>query len=109
MGVGGFARLDQPWNLYRWSLPGGVPQPLLRDVGDPLGLAIAPDGRWLALGATRHGRRFGLWLVNTADGSADRLAFGKLGDPSFSPDGRHLAVLLFNDADHGELYAFDLP
>jgi hypothetical protein len=108
MGVGGFARLDQPWNLYRWSPPRGAPQILLRDLGDPLGLAIAPDGRSLALGAA-HAGRFGLWLVNTADGSADRLASGKLGDLSFSPDGRHLVALLTKDADHAEMYVFDLP
>jgi WD40-like Beta Propeller Repeat len=108
MGVGGFARLDQPWDLYRWSPPGESPQALVRGLNDPLGLAIAPDGRSLALGAKR-GRRFGLWLVNTADGSVDRLASGEFGDPSFSADGRHLVALLSKGPDHAELYVFDLP
>jgi hypothetical protein len=108
MGVSGFARLDQPWSLYRWSPPGGSPKLLLGGLNDPLGLAISPDGRALALGAKRHGR-FGLWLVNTSDGSTNHLASGEFGGPSFSPDGRHLVGLLHRDTDHDELYVFDLP
>ncbi len=108
MGVSGQARLDKPWNLYRWSPPGGSPQTLLRGLGDPYGLAISPDGRWLALGGRRDGKQR-LWLVNTSDGSMNQLASGELGDPSFSPDGRHLVAVLTKDPDHGQLYVFDLP
>jgi hypothetical protein len=108
MGVSGQARLDKPWNLYRWSPPRGSPETLLRGLGDPLGLAISPDGRSLALGTKRNGQ-FGLWLVNTSDSSTNHLASGEFGDPSFSPDGRHLVTLLSKDPDHAEMYVFDLP
>jgi hypothetical protein len=108
MGVSGFARLDEPWNLYRWSPPTESPEALLRGLYDPLGLAISPDGRSLALGAKRAGR-FGLWLVSTSDGSARRLASGEFGDPSFSPDGRHLVALLTKDPDHTGMYVLGLP
>jgi hypothetical protein len=108
MGVGGFARLDQPWTLYRWSPPSGSPQLLLRGLNDPLGLAISPDGHSLALGAKRYGR-FGLWLVRTSDGSMTHLASGEFHDPSFSADGRQLVALLNKDTDHDQMYVFDLP
>ena len=108
MGVSGFARLDEPWNLYRWSPPGGSPEALLNGLYDPLGMAISPDGRSLALGAKRGGG-FGLWLVSTSDGSANHLASGEFGDPSFSPDGHHLVALLIKDPDHADMYVLDLP
>jgi hypothetical protein len=108
MGVSGQARLDKPWDLYRWSPPRASPEALVRGLGDPIGLAVAPDGRSLALGAKRDGKP-GLWLVNTSDGATNQLATGEFGDPSFSPDGRHLVAVLTKDPDHGELYVFDLP
>jgi len=108
MGVSGQARLDRPWNLYWWSPPRDSPQPLLGGLGDPFGLAVAPDGRWLALGGTRDGKP-GLWLVNTSDGSAKQLASGEFGDPSFSPDGRHLVAVSPTDPDHAAMYLLDLP
>jgi WD40 repeat protein len=103
MGVSGQARLDRPWNLYWWSPPRDSPQPLLGGLGDPFGLAVAPDGRSLAVGGKRDGKP-GLWLVNTSDGSAKHLASGEFGDPSFSPDGCHLVAVSPTDPEHAAMY-----
>jgi len=108
VGVSGTTRLDVPWNLYRWSQPGGHPKPLLRDLGTPVGLAISPDGRQLAVAGQRDGE-YGLWLVDSSTGSARKLAAGKLVDPSFSPDGRRLAAIFRQDGDHAFLQVLDLP
>jgi WD40-like Beta Propeller Repeat len=108
VGVSGTARLDVPWNLYRWPEPAGRPEPLLRDLGTPVGLAISPDGRQLAVCGQRGGQ-YGLWLVDSSTGSSRKLADGKLVDPSFSPDGRHLAAIFRQDGDHAFLQVLDLP
>ncbi len=55
----------------------------------------SPDGRWLAFGSNRSGKR-DLWRVGLDSSPAERLTdvTGELGEFRWSPDGRHMAFVL---------------
>jgi Tol biopolymer transport system component len=107
-GVGGERRLEIPWNLYLQDLPDGQPRAVARGFVKPTGLAVAVDDRSVVVGGQRGGEK-GLWRVDLATGKLGPVAKGNLFDPTFSPDGRHLVVVLRHDADHAELRVLDTP
>lgn len=90
IGVGGKARLDQPWNLYLMEPAGKVISPLLRNVMDPASLAWSPDSRLLAFTGTIRGRGPGLYVLDAASGGLERLLPYHLGGLDWAPDGGHL-------------------
>jgi len=48
-------------------------------------------------------------LIEAATGALRRLALGKVLSAAFAPDGRRVAVIFQQDADHCHLYVLDLP
>lgn len=91
-GVDGQRRMDVPSRLYRQGLPAGRPAKLTSEFSDISGMDICPDGRLLAV-AGGLGEEQGLWLINLNSGDRRKVAGGPLSEPSFSPDGRRLAVV----------------
>ena len=107
-GHSGQSRLDYPTGIYVQDLPDGTPRQLVTGFSDTRGLAMAPDGRQVAV-AGRRGREQGLWLVNLDSGAMRELASARLSYPSFSPDGRQLSVTYARDENHSELRVLDIP
>jgi hypothetical protein len=102
-GHSGQARLDYPWNLYLWQPPEqGQPSALATGFDDIRGMDIAPDATRAAV-AARRGHTEGLWLVDLHTGKLRQIGGGHLDYPTFSPDGRRLAVAMFRDVDHDHL------
>jgi WD40-like Beta Propeller Repeat len=108
-GASGQSRLDVPSHIYRQDLPAGRPGRLVSGFDDLTGMDMSPDGRLLAV-AGRRGRERGLWLVNLGSGDQRKVAGGPLIEPSFSPDGRRLAVV-FNPkpVEKAQLRVLDVP
>jgi hypothetical protein len=101
-GHGGQTRLDEPRGIYVQDLPDGQPRALVRGFSDTRGMAMAPDGKHVAI-AGRRGSEQGLWLVDLDSGAMRKLTDAQLHFPTFSPDGRHLAVMY----RHGDYENFD--
>jgi hypothetical protein len=91
-GHGGQTRLDEPRGIYVQDLPHGQPRALVRGFSDTAGMAMAPDGKHVAV-AGRRGHEQGLWLVDLDSGGMQKLTDVQQDLPAFSPDGRHLAVM----------------
>ncbi len=79
---------------------------MARGFVSPTGLAMTADDRSVVVGG-RRGRERGLWRVDLASGAIRPIAKGNLVDPTFSPDGQQLVVVLRHDADHAELRVLD--
>jgi WD40 repeat protein len=59
-------------------------------------VALSPDARWLATGDEKG--RLRLWDLRTGEQMGDRDVYGAVVSAlAFSPDGRHLAVLLSDE------------
>ena len=94
MGVDGFARLDQPWNLYLMDPEEQQPRKVLADIKGPGGLAWSPDSQWLAFTGERSWRGEGLWLFHPSTATLHRVAAGEeLYAVDWSPDGQRLVVI----------------
>jgi len=82
-------------SLWRMDLPGGSPERLTRDDVREFGPAWSPDGKWIAY-VTFADAVGGSVRVVPARGGRSR-TIGEVGpkytNPSFSPDGRELALL----------------
>jgi WD40 repeat protein len=99
--------------LRMWSLPDGAPLKVLRfpySPGDEFdGLAMSPDGRWVAVGGwdarERKNTAF-LWDTQSDDPIRPIARSGnQIGALAFSPDGKRLAVAV---GDEG-LHILDMP
>ena len=96
MGVEGFARLDQPWNLYLMDPEEQQPRKVLADIKHPRGLAWSPDSQWLAFTGQRPWRGEGLWLFHPSTTTLHRIAEGEDGDlhgVAWSPDRQQLITI----------------
>lgn len=96
MGVDGFARLDQPWNLYLMDPEEQQPRKVLANIKHPRGLAWSPDSQWLAFTGQRPWRGEGLWLFHPSTTTLHRIAEGEDGDLHgvvWSPDGQQLITI----------------
>lgn len=107
-GHSGQSRLDYPTGVYVQDLPDGTPRQVVTGFSDTRGLAVSPDGKRLAV-AGRRGREQGLWLVDLDTGTLREVASARFSYPSFSPDGRQLAVTYARDENHAELRVLDIP
>jgi len=101
-GNSGQVREIYPWHVYEQELPDGQPRRVVRGFSDTRGVALAPDGRTLAVAGLR-GKEQGLWLVDLDSGNMRKLTGAVFSSPAFSPDGRQLAVVRFLDDEHAEL------
>jgi hypothetical protein len=103
----GDARERSPWHVYLQDLPDGRPRAVVRGFSDWRGMALAPDGRHLAVPGDRGGEH-GLWMIDLDAGNMRKLTGVVLNNPSFAPDGRRLAVIHRLDDDHAELRVLDV-
>lgn len=91
--------------LRLWSLPGGKPLRVVRfpfAVGDEFdGLAMSPDGRWIAVGgwdARESGNTAFLWDTQAEQPVRALARFGnQVGALAYSPDGKRLAIAAGDD------------
>ena len=82
--------VDRKQALWRLDLAGAVPVALALD--EPVtGLAVSPDGHWIALAGERH-----LFLLDRTQPAAQALevTYGVTRELTWSPDGAYLAVLI---------------
>jgi hypothetical protein len=108
-GADGQGRMDAPSQIYRQDLPAGLPDKLASGFIDLIGMDISPDGRHLAV-AGKRGRDRGLWLINLDSGDLRKIVEGPLKYPSFSPDGKHLAVVFTPEGvEKAQLRVLDVP
>jgi hypothetical protein len=112
-GKEGTARLNEPWNLYRWTPGAGEPVSVVKGLGNPLGAALAPDDQSVFV-ATRWRARDGVWRVDLQSGDINQVAQGRAVAVGVSPDGKHL-VAVFQlakdgdfDVDHTPVQVIDL-
>ncbi len=112
MGVDGFARLDQPWNLYLMDPEEQQPRKVLADIKGPGGLAWSPDSQWLAFTGQRPWRGEGLWLFHPSTTTLHRIAQDeRLYAVAWSPDGQQvIAIKDFppHERHDSELLLFDV-
>jgi hypothetical protein len=93
VGISGFGRLDQPWNLYLVRHDGARPSPMLQGLVDPRRLAWAPDSRRIAYAGSVVGKGSGIWIFDTATRSLRKIAAGDYASLAWSPDGAQLAAI----------------
>ncbi len=98
LGVGGLARMELPWNIYRWSLTQDRAQTLLENVRFPRDLTWSPDGEWLAFGGEIGGRD-GLWLLNPATSAVVEVTDDAVLALAWSPDGQSIAASVATTSD----------
>jgi Tol biopolymer transport system component/DNA-binding winged helix-turn-helix (wHTH) protein len=96
------ARLPE---LYRVPVLGGPPEKILDDFGGGGPAAFSPDGRQMAYVSGRFGDDLTLFIRDTASGATRALVKREgpalFGLPTFSPDGRRVA-LVYGSAEASE-------
>lgn len=108
-GGSGWSRLDVREHIYWQELPAGRPDQLASGFNDLTGMDISPDGRLLAVSG-RRGLERGLWLINLDSGDERKVAGGPLNEPSFSPDGRRLAMVFNSEqGEKAQLRLLEVP
>jgi len=93
IGVGGFGRLDAPWNLYLVGADDDRPVPVLGGLVEPRRLVWSPSGRFLAYSGQVTGRWTGIWLYSVASRQLQRLATGSFPALAWSPSGSQIAAV----------------
>ncbi|HLF55441.1 MAG TPA: hypothetical protein VI942_01215, partial [Thermoanaerobaculia bacterium] len=84
--------------------PDGTAAPLAVDRGLYQGLALAPDGKRLAV-TLGDQQTLDLWVLDLERRTRSRLTFGGTnGDPVWSPDGRHVAYAGLEAGEGAGLY-----
>jgi hypothetical protein len=111
IGRSGWARLDQPWNLYVWPLrawdqPDGQPRRVAGAFFDGLQLLARADGRHVILNAReRMGGPRKLWEIDLDSGSKRVLASAfTMHDVALAPDERHLIFTVPKSNDTDDLF-----
>jgi hypothetical protein len=84
-------RWDQPFGLYVMSTADSDPIRILDGLRSPRGVRWAPDGSSLLISGSIDGDGEGVWLVDPADGSRDKVASMDLGGIAWAPDGSAFA------------------
>jgi hypothetical protein len=94
IGIGGFERLDAPWDLY---LVGAEEEaravPVLSDLVEPRDLEWSPDGGSLAYAGKMAGSGEGVWTFVLATRQLRRLVAGTYFALAWSPDGTQIGVI----------------
>jgi hypothetical protein len=107
VGVDGFARLDEPWNLYLVDSSGGHARAVVRNISDPSGASWSPNGRAVVFGGTLSGVT-GTWLLSVGSDDYRRISTMQLGSMSWSPDGSEVVGIHSVSSDAEKFDRLDL-